>query len=242
LVQGGALRFSVGNPLDPKKSSEETTISPGGDADTPAWLVRFLAEAREPAQLAVASFDCIHVGAAVRTIPPLLLTWLKPGGLLLVPVAKGGAAFAYATSAFGDSGLAAASYHDQQDPTLIGEQDLLLVSTDAQGKVASEVSLMTCIYSPMTVRPPAEDLPDLSPAKQKELLVRSRVDLDDCKTRLKDWQAAFKNARDVRPSAGDMTQDPEAAELLSSFRAHTKTVQILEARLAKLATAGSASE
>jgi protein-L-isoaspartate(D-aspartate) O-methyltransferase len=233
LVQRGALRFSVGNPLDPKNSGEvDKTTSKNGDTDTPSWLVRLLAEAQVPVSLATASFDCIHVGAAVRTIPQLLLTLLKPGGLLLIPVAKGGAAFAYATSAFGDSGLAAASYNDQQDETLIGEQDLLLVKKNAAGQISQE-SLMTCIYSPMTVRPPAEALPDLSPAEQHNLLTQSKADLETCSAHLKLWQGAFKDAHGRRPSASDMTQDPQVAELLSTFRAHTKTIKILEAKLAK---------
>lgn len=150
-------------------------------------------------------FHAIHVGAAVKSVPPLLIQQLREGGLMLVPVYKG----------------------DGQ------EQDLVLVRKDLEG-VVSEESIMTVVYSPMTEvvaedggnaesAPAPEPAPVLSVAELTQ-------QLDSLSRQLKAWQAAFKDAHGRNPSLTDMNGELEMAELLQAFKAKTAELKVAKAR------------
>lgn len=73
------------------------------------------------------TYDCIHVGAAVKTVPKSLIAQLRPSGRLLIPVLK---------------------------PNHPGEQDLLLIQKDSKGKLITPYTpIMSVVYSSMQIKP-----------------------------------------------------------------------------------------
>jgi len=150
-------------------------------------------------------FDAIHCGAAVMTVPLVLLKWLAPGGQLLIPVAKHGAAFAKVASAFAQSALIAAT----SGATDLGEQDLLLISKAQNGSISS-TSLMTVIYSPLAAAPPR-----LPPIESEQEL---QMQIDKVQAQLRDWQNAYKLTHgSLKPTSQMMAQDPLASSLLVAY-------------------------
>jgi len=198
-------------------------------------------------------YDCIHVGAAVDHIPEELVSRLKMGGAILVPVCKPG-------SAEQDLVLAIKRPADVRDAavaTAEARQDYFVGQTPkradgAETSPASEVAtepaarpdymlqqqvIMTCIYSPLSLVPPENEESEdglFTYMSLKEEADALKQQIDSLSKQLRDWQVDFLKTRGRKPTQAEFSQVPAFGQyqtLVKEMRSVTKKALAASAKV-----------
>lgn len=160
-----------------------------------------------------APFDCIHVGAAVDTIPTPLLDQLVVGGKLLIPISQTSLSpSSPPTSPSPDNADAYLHSYSVSATTPRSDQQLMLVEKTPHGVVESPV--MTCVYSPLQHSP----LPKVATMTKEELLAEQQ----ELANRIAAWQNNFKTTHNRKPTSLEMIKDEEAGAVFKEYQQCSK--------------------